>query len=163
MPGTAKHYGLLINEYVDERFDSEKSTTAAILYLQDLGKQFAQWTLVAAAYNRGENGLQKSLNSQYSNNYYDLWLNNETSRYVFRILAMKYLWEHKYQYFDSNTLGDQYLPFATKTIHVKQITDLAERARQRDIGYYAVKKLNPWILKNSLPEGKWNIQVFQDA
>jgi hypothetical protein len=104
MPGTAKKYGLLVTTGVDERFDVVKSTAAAMRYFQDLGKQFNKRTLVAAAYNRGENGLQRSLESQYTNNFYDLWLNNETSRYVFRLLSMKYVWEHKYSFFDRKVL-----------------------------------------------------------
>lgn len=160
MPGTAKGYWLIINEFVDERFDVEKSTAAAISYLQKLNKQFTQRALVAAAYNRGENGLQKSLESQYSNNYYDLWLNSETSRYVFRLLAMKYVREHKYNFFDSKNLGDMYRPLMTKNIGVKQVPDLADWARKNNVNYYAVKKLNPWIVTNTLPEGKWNIEVF---
>lgn len=161
MPDTAKKYGLVVNEFVDERFDVAKSTAAAIRYFQDLGKQFDKRTLAAAAYNRGENGLAKSLASQYTNNYYDLWLNTETSRYVFRLLAMKYVREHKYDFFDHNSLGTMYETFVTKDMSVKQIDDLADRARKNNFGYYEVKKLNPWILKNSLPEGKRNIKVFK--
>ena len=104
MPGTAQRYGLLVNSGVDERYDVTKSTAAAINYLKTLSSLFHQWTLVAAAYNRGENGLQNTLESQYSSNYYDLWLNTETSRYVFRLLAMKYVREHKYMFFARATL-----------------------------------------------------------
>jgi len=161
MPGTAQKYGLLVNDTVDERYDVAKSTAAAISYLQDLGKQFDKRTLVAAAYNRGENGLQRSFESQYTNNYYDLWLNNETSRYVFRLLAMKYVREHKYSIFNRDSLGDMYSPFVTKSMSVKQIDDLADRAIKNNLGYYEVKKLNPRIIGNILPEGKWNIKVFQ--
>jgi hypothetical protein len=121
---------------------------------------FDKRTLVAAAYNRGENGLQKSLESQYTNNFYDLWLNNETSRYVFRLLSMKYVREHKYSFFKRDSLGDMYSPFVTKSMSVKQIADIADRARKNDMSYYEVKKLNPWIMSNSLPEGKWNIEIF---
>lgn len=160
MPWTAKQYGLIVNEFVDERYDVTKSTAAALAYLKDLSKQFTQRSLVAAAYNRGENGLQKSLESQYSTNYYDLWLNNETSRYVFRILAMKYVREHKYSFFDRSRLGDMYTPLATKSMNIKQIPDIPDRARKNNLTYYEVKKLNPWIISNTLPEGKWNIEVF---
>lgn len=104
MPGTAKKYGLIVTTGVDERFDVEKSTAAAMRYFQDLGKQFNKRTLAAAAYNRGENGLQRSLESQYTNNFYDLWLNNETSRYVFRLLSMKYVRENKFTFFDRKIL-----------------------------------------------------------
>jgi len=161
MPGTAQKYGLLVNEFVDERYDVAKSTAAAINHLKELWKLFNKRTLVAAAYNRGENGLQNSLESQYTNNFYDLRLNNETSRYVFRLLAMKYVREHKYSFFDRKNLGDMYSPFVTKSMSVKQVDDLADRARKNNLGYYEVKKLNPRIMKNNLPEGKRNIEVFQ--
>lgn len=160
MPDTARGYGLLVNGLVDERFDIAKSTAAATKYFTQLNKQFSGWTIAAAAYNRGENGLQKSLDSQFSNNYYDLWLNSETSRYIFRLLAMKYVREHKYTFFDRDTLGDMYRPFVTKGVNVKNIENLADRARQNNLGYYEVKKLNPRIMANTLPEGKWNIQIF---
>lgn len=160
MPDTARRYGLVVNGLVDERFDVDKSTAAAMKYFKQLNKQFSGWTLAAAAYNRGENGLQKSLENQYSNNYYDLRLNSETSRYVFRLLAMKYVREHKYSFFDRDSLWEMYRPFVTKGVNVKNIENLADRARQNTLGYYEVKKLNPWIMANSLPEGKWNIQIF---
>lgn len=160
MPDTAKRYGLVVNALVDERYDVTKSTAAAIKYLTQLGKQFDQWTLAAAAYNRGENGLQKSLASQFSTSYYDLRINNETSRYVFRLLSMKYVREHKDSFFDEEILGKKYRPLVTKNIHVKSIENLADRSRQNTLGYYEVKKLNPWIVANSLPEGKWDIKVF---
>lgn len=160
MPDTARRYGLVVNDFVDERFDIAKSTAAAIQYFKQLNTQFSGWTLAAAAYNRGENGLQKSLENQFSKNYYDLRLNNETSRYVFRLLSMKYVREHKYRFFDDKTLGNMYRPFVTKNVHVKSIENIADRTRQNSLGYYEVKKLNPWIMTNSLPEGKWNIQIF---
>ncbi|MEI6774625.1 MAG: lytic transglycosylase domain-containing protein [bacterium] len=161
MPGTAQKYGLVVNAFVDERYDIVKSTEAAISHIKALNTLFTQQALVAAAYNRGENGLQKSMESQYSNNYYDLWLNNETSRYVFRLLAMKYVREHKYSFFGRKILGDMYRPLITKSINVKQIPDIPDRARKNNLSYYAVKKLNPWIMSNTLPEGKWNIEVFE--
>lgn len=160
MPDTARGYGLVVNELLDERYDVAKSTAAAMKYFTQLNKQLSGWTLAAAAYNRGQNGLQRSLDSQFSNNFYDLWLNNETSRYVFRLLSMKYVREHKYQFFDREILGDMYRPLVTKEINVKNIENLADWARQNNFGYYEVKKMNPWIMGNSLPEGKWNIQVI---
>lgn len=160
MPATAQRYWLLVNSGVDERFDVQKSSTAALRHLSYLHTLFPNRTLALAAYNRGENGLQRSLESQYSTNYYDLWLNNETSRYVFRLLAMKYVREHKYIFFDRETLGDMYRPFVTKDMSVKQLPDIADRARKNNLSYYEVKKMNPWIMTNTLPEGKWNIQIF---
>jgi soluble lytic murein transglycosylase-like protein len=93
-----------MNEFVDERYDVAKSTEAAIKHLQGLRTMFPNRTLTVAAYNRGTNGLQKAMKSQYSNNFYDLWMNTETSRYIFRLLAMKYVWEHTYAFFDKDVL-----------------------------------------------------------
>lgn len=162
MPATAQRYGLVVNTFVDERMDVEKSTTAAIRYFQDLYKKFNNRTLAAAAYNRGENGLQTSMNNQFSRGYYDLWLNTETSRYVFRLLATKHIREHKHDFFNKNELWPMYTYFPTKNISVKKIDNLAERANNNGYAYYEVKKLNPRILKNSLPEGQWDIQVFSE-
>ncbi len=161
MSGTAQRYGLIVNEFVDERYDVAKSSAAAISHLKGLSTMFDKPTLVAAAYNRGANGLQKSIDSQYTNNFYDLRLNTETSRYVFRLLAMKYVREHKYDFFDKNTLGDMYRPLVTKDLSVKNIPDIADRARKNGFGYYEIKKLNPRIKGNTLPEGKWNIEVIK--
>jgi soluble lytic murein transglycosylase-like protein len=104
MPATAERYGLLVNDSIDERLDFEKSTEAAIVYLQDLYERFGNRTLVAAAYNRGENGLQRDMARQDVDNFYDLWLNEETSRYIFRILATKEIMENRFQYFPVEVL-----------------------------------------------------------
>lgn len=163
MPATAQRYGLIVTTGVDERYDITKSTIAAISHLQWVYSIFKNRTLTAAAYNRGANGLQKSIDAQYSDNYYDLWLNNETSRYVFRILAMKYLREHKYDFFDRKILGDKYSSLSTKTLSVKNIVDIPDRAIKNKVSYYAVRKLNPWIMSSSLPEGKWDIKVLNTS
>lgn len=90
MPETAKRYWLKVDEEVDERYDFEKSTDAALLYLEDLYKQFWNRILVVTAYNRWENGLKNDLKKQNVNNFFDLETNNETSNYLYRILDVKY-------------------------------------------------------------------------
>ncbi len=160
MPDTARRYGLIVNDFVDERYDVHKSTDAAIHYFQDLYKKFSNWTLAAAAYNRGENGLQRSMESQFADNYYDLWLNNETARYVFRLLATKYVRENKYTFFDRTMLGTMYTAPTTTEINVRAIENIAERAHNNGYSYYEIKRLNPWITKNTLPEGRRDITVF---
>ena len=104
VPDTAKHYGLTVNDQVDERYSFEKATVAAARYFKKLHGDFSDWTLAAAAYNRGENGIRRAMDSQKTNNYYDLYLNDETSRYVYRILAIKYLMEHKNDFFSKDLL-----------------------------------------------------------
>ena len=119
MPETGKRFWLKINDEVDERYNFEKSTISSIKFLKLMHKKFWNWTLVAAAYNRWENGIARALANQKVNNYYDLELNNETSRYVFRILSIKYLMESYYN--NSSTLIWGIFSYPkTKTIKVKK-------------------------------------------
>ena len=90
---TGREYGLEINNEIDERYHVEKSTEAACKYLNDAHDRFGSWTLAAASYNMGMRGLQRQIDRQKSYAYYDLLLNSETARYVFRILAVKELLE----------------------------------------------------------------------
>ena len=89
MKSAAKEYGLEVGDQVDERYHLEKATQAACDYLNAAKRSTGSWTMAAAAYNAGVAGMNRQANLQETNNYYDLWLNNETSRYVFRILAVK--------------------------------------------------------------------------
>ena len=162
MPWTAIKYGLVVNEFVDQRFDPFLSTDAVVLYLKDLYKIFNDWTLVLAAYNRWEYGLQSDMQNQFQSWYYDLYLNNETYRFVFRVLAMKYLMENKYSYFDSSLLGNQYTLPPTKLISVWAIQDLKIWCKDNWYSYLEIKQLNPWIRKNSLPQWSWKIKVFKN-
>ncbi len=98
MPDTGKERGLEINDLVDERYHLEKSTEAACRYLQDAYKKFGSWTLAAASYNGGVTGVNRQITFQGVDNYYDLLLTDETSRYVFRILALKEIMQHPVQY-----------------------------------------------------------------
>jgi hypothetical protein len=130
MPDTAKEIGLEVNENIDERYHLEKATEAAC----------------AAAYNAGGTGIKKQLDSQKVNNYYDLLLNEETSRYVFRILALKQIMQHPEQYGFPITEEEQYKIVATKKIAIdSSVTDLANLAMQQGINYKILKIHNPWL------------------
>jgi membrane-bound lytic murein transglycosylase D len=98
MPETAKEKGLEVSDEVDERYHLVKSTEAACVYLKDAKEKFGSWTLAAASYNGGINGVQRQLDSQGVSSYYDVLLNEETSRYVFRILALKEIMSHSAEY-----------------------------------------------------------------
>ncbi|MFP4468075.1 MAG: lytic transglycosylase domain-containing protein, partial [Bacteroidales bacterium] len=89
LQGTASDLGLEVNSYVDERYHVEKSTAAACEYLLKAKEKFGTWTLAAAAYNIGNSRLSRIMENQQADNYYDLYLNEETARYMFRILAVK--------------------------------------------------------------------------
>ena len=98
MSGTAREYGLEVNKNVDERYNLELSTRAACKYLKKAKDKFGSWTLAAAAYNRGIMGISRNLSKQKVENYYDLLLGRETSRYIFRILAVKEIMENSNNY-----------------------------------------------------------------
>lgn len=98
MPNTAREFGLVVNDTIDERKDLAKSTEAASRYIKSLYQQFGSWTLAAAAFNVGEGSLRRSIKRQNENNYYFLSLNAETAAYVYRIVSMKEIIENPLSY-----------------------------------------------------------------
>jgi len=157
MPKTAKDYGLEVTDQVEERYDVEKSTYAACVYLQKAYDKFGSWTLAAASYNMGKTGLHKQLSKQRCDNYYDLLLNVETGRYVYRILAVKSIMESPKIYGFMVNDDDVFVPFKTKSIEIsKSISNIADFAIDNNTTYAIVKRLNPWIKNNALQvsEGK---------
>lgn len=145
---TATDYGLEVNEEVDERYNFIKSTKAACRYFRQAHKEFGTWTSAAASYNRGIGGLQKAFKNQSVNSYYDLALNRETARYIYKILALKDLICAPKKY-GMPVLYRTKAPL--KSIQVDTtIQDLQQFAKTMNIDYALLKEYNPWILKNSL-------------
>ena len=155
MKGTGREYGLEINEYVDERYNLEMATKVAAEYLKKSKKKFGTWTLAAAAYNAGNGGVQKQITRQKAdNNYYDLLLNDETSRYIFRILAFKEILSNPEKYGFNFAKSDLYKSIPTYKVKVDTaITDIPAFAKSYGINYKILKLHNPWLretyLKNS--------------
>ena len=152
LESTGCELGLEVNAQVDERFHVEKATMAACKYLLDSKTRFGSWTLAAAAYNMGNAGINRQIANQKVTDYYDLHLNEETSRYMFRILAIKMIFS------DPRASGfhfrekDLYPPLAFKTITVDTtITDLPAFALQQGTNYKTLRLLNPWIRSTELP------------
>ena len=159
MEGTAKEYGLEFSDYVDERRDAEKSTQAAAEFLKRAHRKFGSWTLAAAAFNRGTRGIENALKGQGTISYYQLYLNEETARYVFRILALKLIIEAPEKYGYRLSPSDYYQPVVYKTILIdKSIEDLPQFAKSIGVSYQTLKEHNPWIqntdYKLVLTEGK---------
>lgn len=156
---TAKDYSLEISDYVDERRNVEKSTLAAAEFLKRAYRKFGSWTLAAAAFNRGSKGIENALKGQGNMNYYQLYLNEETARYVFRILAFKLIIEAPEKYGYRLSPSDYYQPVEYKTILIdKSIQDLPQFAKSIGVSYQTLKEHNPWIqntdYKLILTEGK---------
>jgi membrane-bound lytic murein transglycosylase D len=148
---TGQKYGLEINEEIDERYNLEKSTQAACKYLNEAYVRFGSWTLAAAAYNAGMENVSKPLAVQKSSSFYETLLNQETSRYIFRILAIRevYLDPPKYGFHLRNK--DFYPAIPSQNIQVDTtISDLASFALTKGINYKILKEFNPWLRKNTL-------------
>jgi len=151
MPETAKEYGLEVSSTVDERYHIVKATEAACNYLKKAYNKFGNWTLVAAAYNRGMAGIERQQLAQGVTDYYDLYLNEETSRYVFRILALKEIMlnQDKYGYIFSK--DELYRPVKTKTVAVNSnIDNLQTWALDQGINYKILKLHNPWLIDTTM-------------
>ena len=151
MPDTAKEKGMEVNDIVDERYHLEKSTEAACKYFLAAKEKFGSWTMAAASYNGGMNGLSKKIEEQKVTNYYDLGLTEETSRYVFRILALKEIMKQPEKYGFSIYATDLYAPIPTKNVEVDTtINDLTGFALSQKINYKILKIHNPWLRDKKL-------------
>jgi len=151
MKAAGKRYGLEINSEIDERYHVEKSTLAACKYLKDAYKKFGSWTLAAASYNRGMNGIKKQIKRQKAKNYYNLVLPEETSRYVLRIIALKDLFKDPSKYGYYLTSDELYKPIKTYQVKVKsKISHWANFAKRYKINYKTLKLFNPWLRDNKL-------------
>ncbi len=153
LKGTAREYGLEVNSAIDERYNLEKATVVACEYLQDAYNKFGTWTMAAASYNMGKNGVRRRIAKQESNNYYNLHLNNETSRYVFRIIAVKEILQNPRKYGFMFREKDLYSMPNYTTVEVDStIVDLADFAKKIGINYKLLKQFNPWLRSTSLPD-----------
>ena len=148
---TGEKYGLTINDDIDMRNNIEASTEAACRYLKDLKQRFGSWTSAAAAYNCGEGGLGRRYKLESVNNYYDVRLNPETARYVFRILAVKQIMQHPQDYGIYIRQCDLYPPIPTQTATLSgRDIDLYEYARQHNCSYKMLRELNPWLINETI-------------
>lgn len=155
--GTARDFGLEVNKEVDERYHQLKATEAACLYLKEAHAKFGNWTNVAASYNMGMNGLNKSLKSQGAASYFDISISEEPARYIFRILALKEIMENPKDFGFYIPEKELYQQESTRTLIVdKSVTDWVEFSVQNGVSYQAIKRLNPWVRSKKLTVSKGN-------
>lgn len=151
MKATARENGLEVNSNVDERYNIELATEVACKYLLKSKERFGNWTLAAAAYNGGNAGMSRRLNTQKVDDYYDLLLGEETSRYVFRIVAVKEIMTFPEKYGFSFDQEDLYNLEATKIVEVDTaISNIALFAKGFNTNYKELKIHNPWLRENHL-------------
>lgn len=159
---SGKELGLEITKEVDQRYDPIKSTEAACKYLKKAYERFGNWTLVAASYNRGVAGVRSDLEDNQVDNYYDAHLNDETARYVFRILAIKEIFEHPEKYGFKIKPEHLYEPEPLKYIEVTEtIPNLVTFAKDNGSNYKILKRHNPWLRQPRLTVKKG--KVYQIA
>lgn len=157
VPSSARIYGLEVNSQVDERFHVEKATRAACKHIKDAYKVFNNWTLAAAAYNRGIGGIQKAMALQKSDNYFDLLLNKETGSFVYRIMAYKTLFSSPGHFGIKRKRWTYYSKIPYKIYKVDStLTNIKAFEKQIGCPPGTIAAHNPWLLSNELsnPEKK---------
>ncbi len=148
MDGTGKEAGMIINKEVDERYDIEKSTRFACKYFLKAYEKYGNWTMAAASYNNGFSGLSEQVDIQRQTNYYDLLLNEETARYIFRIVSLKLVMSEPGKYGFNIGPGEMYRPVPYYEVKVDTtVSSFEQFARQFDTNYKILKYLNPWLRK----------------
>lgn len=151
MKATGREYGLEINSNVDERYHLEKSTRVACVYLKNAKAKLGSWALAAASYNGGMSGIARRLKKQGVNSYYDLLLGSETSRYVPRIVALKYIMMQPHQFGYNFENDDMYTSIPTMSVTVDStITNMTSFAKGYGINYKILKIHNPWLREDQL-------------
>ncbi len=158
MKETAIHHGLEVNAEVDERYNVVKSTEAACKYLKESKAKYGSWALAAASYNLGPAGLEKQIGRQKVNDYFSLLLPEETSRYVFRVLAMKAIITDPERFGFHLREKDLYAPYRTRSVSVTgPVEDLADFAMRQGTDYKTLKLLNPWLRDITLTNAKGKV------
>ncbi|HOZ30614.1 MAG TPA: lytic transglycosylase domain-containing protein [Bacteroidales bacterium] len=151
MKSTGQEYNLTIDKNIDERYNHYKSNIAAIEYFKKAYTYFGDWILVSASYNMGMGGLKKELDFQRVKTYWDLCLNEETARYVYRLIALKLIMSDPDLYGFDISEDNLYREIKTTEINVDtSINDLVQFAFDKGTNYKMLKYFNPWIIGNSL-------------
>ncbi len=151
LQSTGREYGLTINSEIDERYHIEKSTVAACDYLMKSYRKFETWSMVAAAYNAGNNGVQRQITRQKNSSYFDLLFNDETARYFYRIVALKLILENPETYNFVIADDEKYPVIPTQDVVITgKVADFADFATQHGISYKLLKDFNPWLRENFL-------------
>ena len=151
MPATGKQFGLEVTQEVDERFHIEKSTVAACKYLKDAYRKYNSWSAAAMAYNGGQGRITTELKNQQATDALDLWLVEETTRYFYRMLAIKLVFKNPPQYGFIIKPHQLYKPMVFKEVKVtSSIPNLATFAKQQGVTYAQLKDFNSWLRDRSL-------------
>ncbi len=161
LASTAKEHGLEVNSYVDERYHTIKATRAACSYLKEAYDKYGCWATAAASYNGGMSRVSSFLEKQAQESAFDVLLTEETSRYVFRIMALKQVMEQPQQYGFAIAEEQLYRPIPCYQVEVTTpINNLTEFAKEHGISYRELKEFNPWLRDNKLPNASGKLYII---
>lgn len=149
---TGRQYGLEVNSNIDERYNIEKATAAALKYLKAAYGKYGDWLTVAASYNAGQNRISSEIVKQREGKAVDLLLPNETSRYIFRLLAAKMMFENPQAFGFTLSPDELYrpTPVRQKVETTDEIPNLVDFAEKYGTSYYELKNANPWLREDKL-------------
>lgn len=151
LKATAQQYGLIANNEVDERYSVKKSTYAACDYLLNSYERFGSWSMAAASYNAGLAGVSRQIELQKNDSYYDLLFGDETSRYIYRIIALKLILEDPISYNFYVPDEEKYPIINTREVELtSSVANFAVFAAEHGVNYKLLKDFNPWLRGNSL-------------
>ncbi len=158
---TGKREGLNINDNIDERYSIVRSTKSALSYLKKLNDEFGDWLLVMAAYNCGEGRIREAIANQTSRDFFELYLPEETDRYIYRIASIKEIITNTKKYGLAIDQKDFYKPFAVTeyVLEVKHDVHTATLAQAMDMSYKTFRELNLHLRKYNLPKGVYYLYV----
>ena len=165
MPETARRYGLLVNDKIDQRRNLTASSTAAIAYMKELHQEFGSWSLAATAFNMGEEGLRAEILAQEVDNFYRLYLSLESQRYLFRILAAKQIISTPERFGFYLSEGDYYAPrqYTRVSLTLLEETSLTVVAKAAKSDFKHIKDLNPELRGHYLEAGTHTINIPETA
>lgn len=165
METTAREYGLEVSATVDERYNTAKATRAACAYLRDARKRLGSWSAAAISYNAGQARIQRQMESQGVGSAFDLYLNSETSRYLFRIMAAKVILANPERYGFSLNTNQLYPPLRYTVVGVDSaIVNLPEWAKSQGVTYAQLRDANPWLRRQELANKsgkKYEIRILK--
>jgi len=148
MAATGREAGMEINNVIDERYHLEKSTEFACDFIRKSYEKYGSWTLAAASYNGGRASVDEQIGIQKQNNYYDLLLNEETARYIFRVVAYKLVISDPGRFGFDIERSDLYPPLSYTEVKIDTaISDFSDFAAKYNTNYKMLKFLNPWLRK----------------
>lgn len=158
---TGKREGLYINDNVDDRYNIKKSTRSAFVHLKRLYGNFNDWFLAMAAYNAGPGRVREVIENQGTRDFFDMYLPEETERYVFRVLALKEIIANRERYGIKINEKELYRPLALSEVTIEASHEFHSNifAKAMDVPYRTYRMNNLHIRKYRLPKGTYNVNV----